>query len=93
MAGKKANKSNGSTETMYNAVALQYIKYNGERIAPGKEFIANESDIEELKAKECAEIKDAIENEDAKKSGDGDKGDGNPDNKNANGTGTEGEGA
>ena len=87
MAGKK-DKSNESTEKMYNAVALQYIKYNGERIAPGTKFIANESDIKELEEKECAEIKDAIENEDEQKSGDGDQGDGNP-----NGKGTEGEGA
>ncbi|WP_238917249.1 hypothetical protein [Clostridium sp. YIM B02555] len=82
-----------SNETMYNAVALKFIKYNGERIAPGKEFFAKESDVEELKAKECAEIKDAIENEDDKKSGDGGQVNDNPDNKNTNGTGTEGEGA
>lgn len=75
MAGKKANKSN---ETMYNAVALQYIKYIGERIAPGTEFIAKESDIEELKKKECAEIKEVIENKNANVS---------------DGTGEEGEGA
>lgn len=87
MAVKKS-KSNESTETMYNAVALQYIKYNGERIAPGKEFIAKESDIEELKGKECAEIKDAIENKDAKVPDED-----NPDNKKTDGTGSEGEGA
>lgn len=80
-----------SNEKMYNAVALQYIKYNGERIAPGTKFIANESDIEELKRKECAEIKDAIEDE--KKSSDGDKGEGSSDNENSNNKESEGEGA
>ncbi|ALB46219.1 hypothetical protein [Clostridium beijerinckii] len=67
MAGKKIK----SNETMYNAVALRYIKYNGERIAPGTEFLAKESDIEELKEKECAEIKDAVQNNDSNTPGQG----------------------
>lgn len=73
MAGKK-NKSN---ETMYNAVAQIYIKYDGERIAPGTEFLAKESDVEELKEKGCAEIKDAVQNNDSKTPGEENDGSGN----------------
>ena len=45
-----------ATETMRNAVALVYLKYDGERIAPGTAFKVKESHVEELKSKGCAEI-------------------------------------
>ncbi len=47
-------------ETMYNATALVYLKYGGERIAPGGEFKVKESHVEELKKKNCAKIGKAI---------------------------------
>lgn len=55
MARKNTTKTE---EAIYSAKALMYLKYEGERIAPGTEFKVKESDIKELKSKGCAEIEE-----------------------------------
>lgn len=53
-----------NNETMYNAKALVYLKYGGERIAPGTVFKVKESHIRELKDKGCAEIQEVADSSD-----------------------------
>lgn len=49
------------TEKTFNAVAKQFIKYNGEHLKAGDKFQIKESDVEELS--KHAEIEISKENE------------------------------
>lgn len=63
MARKNATKTE---KAIYSAKALMYLKYEGERIAPGTEFKVKESDVKELKSKGCAEIEEIADDTEMK---------------------------
>lgn len=69
MANKKADTN--TTEKVFNAVAKQFIKYNGKHLKAGDKFKVNESHIKELS--KYAEIEMPTEDNTSDDSGEGEK--------------------